>query len=100
MDIHGIQTLVSVLIGGGILGFIEFLLKRKYEKEDKHDAVIDAIKELDEKVDERFNTLDKKIDVIIHDENLKDVSSESSAEMKDDGNTSSLSSKTIENCLS
>ena len=64
MDIHGIQTLVSVLIGGGILGFIEFLLKRKYEKEDKHDAVIDAIKELDEKVDERFNTLDKKIDEV------------------------------------
>ena len=41
----------------------------------------------------RNKTLDKKIDVIIHDENLKDISSESSAEMKDDGNSSSLSSK-------
>ena len=60
MDMHGIQTLVSVLIGGGILGFIEFLLKRKYEKEDKHDEVIEAIKELDEKVDERFETLDER----------------------------------------
>ena len=31
MDMHGIQTLVSVLIGGGIFGFIEFfyLLGRK-----------------------------------------------------------------------
>lgn len=60
MDINGIQTLISVLIGGGILGFIEFLLKRKYEKEDKHDTVIEAIKELDEKVDEKFSALDRQ----------------------------------------
>ena len=60
MDMHGIQTLVSVLIGGGILGFIEFLLKRKYEKEDKHDEVIEAIDKLDKKVDENFATLDQR----------------------------------------
>ena len=62
MDLQTIPTIVSILLGGGILGFIQFLLKRKYEKEDKHDEVIEAINKLDEKVDERFNTLDKKID--------------------------------------
>ena len=64
MDLQTIPTIVSILLGGGILGFIQFLLKRKYEKEDKHDEVIEAINKLDEKVDERFNTLDKKIDEV------------------------------------
>lgn len=64
MDLQTLPTIVSILLGGGILGFIQFLLKRKYEKEDKHDEVIEAINKLDEKVDERFNTLDKKIDEV------------------------------------
>ena len=64
MDLQTLPTIVSILLGGGILGFIQFLLKRKYEKEDKHDEVIEAINKLDEKVDERFNTLDKKIEEV------------------------------------
>ena len=64
MELQTLPTIVSILLGGGILGFIQFLLKRKYEKEDKHDEVIEAINKLDEKVDERFNTLDKKIDEV------------------------------------
>lgn len=60
MDLQTLPTIVSILLGGGILGFIQFLLKRKYEKEDKHDEVIEAINKLDEKVDEKFIALDRQ----------------------------------------
>ena len=64
MDLHIIPTLIGVLLGGGILGFIEFLIKRKDAKDDKTKEIIEAIDKLDRKVDERFTKLDAKIDEV------------------------------------
>lgn len=58
MDIF--QTLVGGLIGGGLIGFIEFLIRRRDERNDRSadilrrlDGIDRRIKELDEKGDER-----------------------------------------------
>lgn len=58
MDI--LQTLIGGLIGGGLIGFIEFLIRRKDERNDRLKEVVERlecidkrIKELDEKGDER-----------------------------------------------
>ena len=61
MDLHIIPTVIGVLLGGGILGFIEFLIKRKDAKDDKTKEIIEAIDKLDRKVDDRFTKLDAKI---------------------------------------
>lgn len=61
MDIQFVPTLIGVLLGGGILGFIEFLIKRKDERNDKNAKVLEAVEKLDKKVDERFDVLDAKI---------------------------------------
>lgn len=62
MDIQIVQTLLGALLGGGILGFIEFLIRRKDAKKDKNKEIIDAINKLDKKVDDGFAKLDQKID--------------------------------------
>lgn len=58
MDV--LQTLVGGLIGGGLIGFIEFLIRRRDERNDRSadilrrlDGIDRRIKELDEKGDER-----------------------------------------------
>lgn len=45
-----LQTLIGVLVGGGLIGFIEFLIRRKDEKEDKNSEVIKKLDQLDEKI--------------------------------------------------
>ena len=58
----GIVTgIASILIGGGLFAFIQFLITRHDKKHDKNEEVLKAISELDAKVEERFATLDKKI---------------------------------------
>ena len=64
MDAQILNTIIGCLFGGGVIGFIEFLIKRKDDKEDKNKEIIKAINKLDEKVDDRFNTLDAKIDSV------------------------------------
>lgn len=54
------QTLIGGLIGGGLIGFIEFLIHRKDEKEDKNNEVLKAIKDLSEKVSDIETRLDKE----------------------------------------
>ena len=56
MDI--IQTLVSGLVGGGLIGFLEFLIRRKDEKNSRWTEVLDAIDGLKKEIvgiDERFD---------------------------------------------
>ncbi len=51
VDINIITTVASVLLGGGILGFIQFLISRHDKKHDRMDEVLKAIDRLDKKVD-------------------------------------------------
>ena len=62
MDIF--LTILSVVLGGGILAFIQFLITRHDSKHDKLAGVEESINALSEKVDERFDTLDRKIDMV------------------------------------
>lgn len=52
------QTIVVALIGGGIVGFIEFLIRRHDAKKDKNSEVLKAIKDVDSKVED----IDYKVD--------------------------------------
>lgn len=61
MDITVLQIIISAVCGGAFIGFIEFLIKRHDEKNDKNKAVLEAVDKLDKKVDERFDILDKRI---------------------------------------
>jgi hypothetical protein len=58
------MDIINILIGGGILAFIEFLIKRYDSRHDKLKAVTDSINAMSGKMDERFNTLDHKIDTV------------------------------------
>ena len=62
MDI--LTTIISILVGGGILAFIQFLITRHDSKHDKVEEVNKSVKELSEDVKERFDTLDLKIDKV------------------------------------
>ena len=61
MDITVLQVILSAIFGGASIGFIEFMIKRHDEKNDKNKAVLEAVDKLDKKVDERFDILDKRI---------------------------------------
>lgn len=56
MDI--LNTLIGVLFGGGMIGFIEFMIRRKDEKEDKNSEVLKKLGEIDKKID----ALEAKVD--------------------------------------
>lgn len=64
MDIQAVTAFVGVLIGGGILTFVEFMIKRHDDKKSRKSGVLKAISDLDKKVDERFDTLNAKIDEV------------------------------------
>lgn len=59
-----ILTIIGGLLGGGIIGFVEFLIRRKDEKRDKTKDVLEAIENLNKQLNERFTTLDQKIDAV------------------------------------
>ena len=52
------DTVVSVLIGGGLFAFIQFLINRHDNKNDRLKAVSEAINKLSSRID----SLDEKID--------------------------------------
>lgn len=55
-----ITSFVSILIGGGILGFIQFLISRHDSKHDKNKEIIDHLETLDKKVDRIEASLDER----------------------------------------
>ena len=57
-------TLVGVLLGGGVLAFVQFLIQRNDSKHDKMEEVNESIRALSEDMKERFDTLDNKIDAV------------------------------------
>lgn len=55
-----ITSFVSILIGGGILGFIQFLISRHDSKHDKTKDILERINALDKKVDKMEASLDER----------------------------------------
>lgn len=47
-----LQTLFGGLLGGGLIGLIEFLIRRSDEKKDKNSAVLSAIEVLSKSIEE------------------------------------------------
>lgn len=75
MDITVLQMILGVVFGGAFIGFIEFLIKRNDEKNNKSAEVLHAVNNLEttmnerfdsmeQKSIERFNLLDEKIEVV------------------------------------
>ena len=58
-------AVISGLFGGGVIGFIEFLIRRKDEKSDKNKEILLAIEKLDAKIvtlEDKINKSDEKDD--------------------------------------
>ena len=54
------QTLISILLGGGILTFVQFLINRHDSKNDKEDSILSAIKTLSDRVENIEKSLDER----------------------------------------
>ena len=57
-------TILGVVLGGGILAFIQFMITRNDNKHDRLAGVKDSIETLKVDMNERFDTLDHKIDKV------------------------------------
>lgn len=53
-------TIFSVLIGGGILGFVQFLITRKDNRQDKESTILSEIKTLSGRVEQIEKSLDER----------------------------------------
>lgn len=93
MDV--IQTILSGLVGGGLIGFIEFLIRRKDEKASKWTEILDAIDGLKKEIvgiDERFdkeNADNSRRNILAFDDELRrgmDHSEESYNQILEDVN--------------
>ena len=52
------QTILGGLFGGGLIGLVEFLIRRKDAKEEKNSEVLKMLGEIEKKID----TLEAKVD--------------------------------------
>jgi hypothetical protein len=59
-----ISSVIGVLLGGGILAFIQFLITRHDTRHDRLKTVTESIETLKTGMNERFDTLDSKIDAV------------------------------------
>lgn len=59
-----ITSVIGVLLGGGILAFIQFLITRHDTRHDRLKGVTESIETLKTGMNERFDTLDSKIDAV------------------------------------
>ena len=57
MDV--LQTVAVALISGGLVGFIEFLIRRSDAKKDKNSEILKAIKDLADKITGIEGRMDK-----------------------------------------
>lgn len=55
-----ITTLASLLLGGGILTFVQFLISRHDQKHDKTKSIMDSIDALSKKVDKVESSLNER----------------------------------------
>lgn len=53
-----LQTIFGGLLGGGLIGLIEFLIRRKDDKEEKNSEVLKKLGEIEKKID----ALETKVD--------------------------------------
>lgn len=53
-------TVLGFILGGSFLTFLQFLINRHDNKQDKNDAVLSAIKELDGRVERIEKSLDER----------------------------------------
>lgn len=90
-----LQTLIGCIFGSGMIGLVEFLIRRKDEKADKTSEILKAITNLKEAVDgieERFdleNADDARRNILAFDDELRrglDHSEESYNQILDDVN--------------
>lgn len=55
-----IETVASVLLGGGILAFIQFLINRHDSRNDKQKEVLEAIEKMDEKMQRLEDSIERR----------------------------------------
>ena len=54
-----LQTIIGMLIGGGLIGLIEFLIRRSDDKKEKNSKVLVAIQALSDKITAIEGRMDK-----------------------------------------
>ena len=64
-----LTALIGALGGGGILGFVQFLISRKDSKNDKKDEILEAVTDIKKKLetqkkdtDDRFTALEERME--------------------------------------
>ncbi|MBR2259748.1 MAG: hypothetical protein IJ899_20895 [Blautia sp.] len=73
-----LQTIFGGLLGGGLIGLIEFLIRRKDEKEDKNSEILKAIESLERKVDcveykiDENDTVSKRVRILRFEDELQE----------------------------
>lgn len=89
------QTLVGALIGGGLLGLVQFLIKRSDEKADKKSGIFSALKTIEDRIAgietrlDKENADDARRNILAFDDELRrkmDHSEESFNQVLDDIN--------------
>ena len=66
-----ITTIIVALIGGGFVGLIEFLIRRRDEKNDKTKEIVQKIDTLDAKVDMKFAELKGEMSAMKENEDFR-----------------------------
>ncbi len=51
MNIDLLQTILGGLLGGGVIGLLEFLIRRHDERKDRNKDILDSLQELKNKID-------------------------------------------------
>lgn len=60
MDTGLMQTIVGCIFGGGLIGLVEFLIRRHDDKVNQYGDILAAIQKLDDKI----NSLDRKVNEV------------------------------------
>lgn len=61
MDINAIFV---ALIGGGVVGFVEFLIRRHDAKKDHYKVILDKVEEVNQKLDSLEQNVDLKLRIL------------------------------------